>query len=125
MVMTDPIADFATRLRNASAVGQDEVRSPNSKLKAAVAEVLKESGYLTAVKTDGSDLVCTLAPNPGGLAAIRRISKPGRRVYGGRRELPRVRQGLGVAVVSTSQGVMTADTARKRHLGGEVLLEVY
>lgn len=127
MTMTDPIADMATRLRNAAAVHKDEVRLPASKLKRHIAGVLQEEGYLTDVSEDGRDLVLKLAGNAGTpkLTATARISKPGRRVYMASSDLPKVRQGLGVAVVSTSQGVMTADAAKRRKLGGEVLLEVY
>jgi small subunit ribosomal protein S8 len=127
MVMTDPIADMLTRLRNAAAVGQTEVRLPGSKEKQAIAKVLKEEGYLTDVASKDGELTLQLAQTDGGpkMNGIRRISKPGRRLYAGKGDLPRVRHGIGTAVVSTSQGVMSADTARKRKLGGEVLLEIF
>lgn len=127
MTMTDPIADMLTRLRNAAAVGKSTVRLPHSKLKQAVAGVLEAEGYLSSAAIEENELVCELAQVDGRikLAGVKRISKPGRRMYAPSGRLPRVRQGLGVAVISTSQGVMSAQTARKRHLGGEVLLEIY
>lgn len=127
MTMTDPIADMLTRLRNAAAVGTTTVRLPHSTLKAAVAKVLQAEGYLTEAKADGQELVLELAQVDGKpkLAGIKRISKPGRRLYAPANRMPKVRSGLGLAVVSTSQGVMSAQAARKRHLGGEVLLEAF
>ena len=124
---TDPIADFATRLRNAAAVRHRTVELPHSKVKERIAHVLKEEGYVDDISRKDRSLIVTLAfvgelPK---IAATKRISKPGRRIYEGSRQLPKVREGLGIAIVSTSQGIMTAETARKRHLGGEVLLEVY
>ena len=124
MTFSDPIADMATRLRNAAAVGKTKVELPHSKLKEQVAGVLKETGYLTGVAAKDGSLSLELSPELP-IGGIKRISKPGRRYYAGKGDLPRVRYGLGLAIVSTSQGVMTADTARKRHLGGEVLLEVF
>lgn len=126
MSFTDPIADMATRLRNAIAVEKTTVRLPHSKAKEAIAKVLAEEGYLTSVTTEERELVLEISTTtPTVITGIKRISTPGRRLYAGRYGLPRVRQGLGIAVISTSQGVMTADTARRRHLGGEVLLEVF
>ncbi len=125
--MTDPIADMLTRLRNAAAVGKTTVRLPHSRLKQAVADVLESEGYLAGVATEERELVLELAQADGRIkiSGVRRISKPGRRLYAPTGQLPWVRQGIGVAVVSTSQGVMSAQTARKRRLGGEVLLEIY
>jgi small subunit ribosomal protein S8 len=127
MTMTDPIADMLSRLRNAAAVGKTSVELPSSKLKVAVAEVLKKTGYLATVKAADGVLTLEIASDGGQikLSGIKRISKPGRRYYVGADELPQVRRGLGVAVVSTSAGVMTAKDARKQGLGGEVLLEVF
>lgn len=123
MSFTDPIADMATRLRNAVAVGKTSVSLPLSQQKKAVAEVLRGNGYLSEVKVDGRTLLLETGQTP--ISGIKRISKPGRRTYGGRFDLPKVRNGLGIAIVSTSQGVMSADDARRRHLGGEVMLEVF
>lgn len=127
MVMTDPIADMLTRIRNAGAVGHTTVELPHSKLKETVAKVLADEGYLAKVSAQGGVLSLELANENGkpAITGIRRISKPGRRIYLSAKDQPRVRQGLGTAVVTTSQGVMSADTARKRKLGGEVLLEVF
>jgi small subunit ribosomal protein S8 len=127
MVMTDPIADLLTRLRNAAAVGHTEVRLPASRVKQAIAKVLAQESYLTSVKIDDGVLVLELAQVDGKprLQGAKRISKPGRRMYAGKDRLPSVRRGIGTAVVSTSQGVMTASDAKRRKLGGELLLEVY
>ncbi len=124
---TDPIADLATRLRNAAAVRHRTVELPHSKVKERIAHVLKEEGYVEDVAHKDRLLTITLSfvGDMPKISATKRISKPGRRIYEGSRQLPKVREGLGIAIVSTSQGIMTAETARKRHLGGEVLLEVY
>ncbi|MEX1113505.1 MAG: 30S ribosomal protein S8 [Patescibacteria group bacterium] len=124
MTMTDPIADMLTRIRNATAVGKDSVRVPASKQKQAIADVLVKADYLTKVETDEGELVLHLAGERR-LEGLKRVSSPGRRFYAKSRELPRVRRGLGIAIISTPQGVMTADEARKRKLGGEVLAEVF
>lgn len=127
MSMTDPIADMLTRIRNAAAVGQTTVRLPHSKLKEDLAKVLKESDYVSAVSTEEQELVLELVTVEGKprVAGVKRISKPGRRLYAPADRLPRVRSGLGTAVISTSQGLMTAKDARKRRLGGEVLMEIF
>lgn len=128
---TDPIADLLTRIRNAAAVGKTEIRVPTSKLKKVVAEQLVKNNYLAAVKVeDGKPrgtLVVTLA-NPGKncvINEITRISKPGRRVYVSSADIPKVKQGRGLVLVSTSKGVMTGGEAVRNKLGGEVLLKVY
>ena len=128
---TDPIADLLTRIRNAAAVGKTEIRLPTSKLKKVVAEQLVKNNYLAAVKVeDGKPrgtLVVTLA-NPGEncvINEITRVSKPGRRVYVSSADIPKVKQGRGLVLVSTSKGVMTGQEAVKNKLGGEVLLKVY
>jgi len=128
---TDPIADLLTRIRNANMVGKTEVRVPTSKIKKVVAEQLVKNNYLAAVKLeDGKPrgtLVVTLA-KPGQncpISEIARISKPGRRVYVAATEIPRVKSGRGIVLISTSQGVMTGYEAVKRKLGGELLLKVY
>lgn len=126
-MMTDPIADMLTSLRNMAALGRTAVSVPHSKLKQAVAEVLVTEGFLASQKQDGQNLLLELAKvnNEVRLAGIRRLSKPGRRLYQPADKLPRVRQGLGIAVISTSRGVMTADQARKQRLGGELIAEVF
>ena len=131
MQTTDPIADLLTRIRNAIAVGKTEVSVPASKIKLTVAEQLKKAGYLSAVKTvEGKPrdtIVITI--NEQGESAkiteIHRVSKPGQRVYAGAAEIPRIKNGRGIVLVSTSQGVMTGDQAKKARLGGEVLCKVY
>jgi len=135
MTMTDPIADMLTRLRNANQAYHDRVTMPYSKIKANIAEVLKAEGYVAAwaveePETDvvGKTLVVELKYGPSrerSLAGIRRVSKPGLRVYAKAPELPRVLGGLGVAIISTSQGLLTDRQARKRGVGGEVLAYVW
>jgi small subunit ribosomal protein S8 len=135
MTMTDPIADMLTRLRNANQAYHDRVSMPYSKIKANIAEVLKAEGYVAAwaveepaEETVGKTLVVELKYGPSrerSLAGIRRVSKPGLRVYAKAPELPRVLGGLGVAIISTSQGLLTDRQARKRGVGGEVLAYVW
>lgn len=129
MSMTDPIADMFTRIRNAAALKRTTVEVPHSKLKESVAKVLKAEGYLSAVSTDKAGRLLTLELTTDGdrikLEGIDRSSKPGRRLYLGAGDLPKVREGIGVAIVSTSRGVMTAKEARKKKLGGELMAEVY
>ena len=128
---TDPIADLLTRIRNAAMVGKTEVRVPTSKLKKVVAEQLVKNRYLTDVKVEEgkprATLVVTLA-KPGQncvINEITRVSKPGRRVYVASADIPKVKQGRGIVLVSTSKGVMTGREAVRQKLGGEVLLKVY
>ncbi|MBO2520874.1 MAG: 30S ribosomal protein S8 [Clostridia bacterium] len=132
MSMTDPIADMLTRLRNASAVYHESVDVPASKLKTEVARILKEEGFIRDYKIIESRPQPTLriflkyAPNKQRvITGIRRISRPGLRVYAGRDEIPRVLGGLGIAVLSTSKGVMSDKQARKLGVGGEVICYVW
>lgn len=135
MTMTDPIADMLTRLRNGNQAYHDQVAIPYSKLKANIAEVLKTEGYIAAWSVEdpaegtvGRKLVVELKYGQNrerSLAGVRRVSKPGLRVYAKAAELPRVLGGLGVAIVSTSQGLLTDRQARKRGMGGEVLAYVW
>jgi small subunit ribosomal protein S8 len=135
MTMTDPIADMLTRLRNANQAYHDRVSMPYSRIKANVAEVLKAEGYISTWAVEepaegviGKNLVIELKFGPNrerSLAGIRRVSKPGLRVYAKAPELPRVLGGLGVAIISTSQGLLTDRQARKRGVGGEVLAFVW
>ena len=134
MTMTDPIADMLTRVRNANVAMHDEVKMPSSKKKEALAAILKKEGYIEdfAVADNGdrpgSSLTVTMKYSPERartISGLRRVSKPGLRVYSAANEVPRVLGGLGVAVVSTSQGLMTDREARKRHVGGEVLCFVW
>lgn len=128
--MTDPISDMLTRIRNASAVRKPEVRVPYSKLKLAIAKILSAEGYLAGIEkisTGHGELRLELKYEDGQakIRNLRRVSKPGRRLYSGHGDLPRVLSDRGIAIVSTSQGVMTNKEARKRKLGGEVLCEVF
>ncbi len=131
MQTTDPIADLLTRIRNAKMVGKTEVRVPASKLKKVVAEQLKKNGYLADIKTESAkprDVLVVTINKPGTnstINEIKRVSKPGRRVYAKSSEMPKVKSGRGIVLVSTSKGVMTGSEAVKNKLGGEVLLEVY
>ena len=127
MSMHDPISDMLTRIRNAQLVGHTEVKMPASRLKAAIAKVLKDECYIEdfATRENGakSELAIALKYYAGRpvIERLERVSKPGLRVYKGRDDIPRVMNGLGVAIVSTSRGVMTDRKARADGLGGEVL----
>jgi len=131
-MMMDRIADMLTRIRNAQGAGIEKVEMPASNTLLAVAEILKEEGYIAGVKAYNHKghrfLRLTLRYDDAGSPVIReisRVSKPGRRVYASADELPRVRRGYGVAVVSTSKGIMTDKKAREAHVGGEVLCTVF
>ena len=134
MTMTDPIADMLTRLRNANQAYHDSVSMPYSKIKAGVAEILKQEGYITSWKVEdpedevGKTLILTLKFGQNrerSIAGIRRISKPGLRVYAKHTGLPKVLGGLGVAIISTSQGLLTDRQANQKGVGGEVLAYVW
>jgi small subunit ribosomal protein S8 len=132
MTMTDPIADFLTRLRNANSAYHDEVVLPHSKLKANIAEILKREGYIASYRSEQGDksknLVVELKYGPNrerSIAGLRRISKPGLRVYAKSTNLPKVLGGLGVAIISTSTGLVTDRQANKQGVGGEVLAYVW
>ncbi len=127
--MTDPIADLLTRIRNAQLAGQHEVVLPYSKLKYAIAQVLEKEGWILGLASQDHQKFLKILLKYDGkkpiIQSLKRVSKPGRRVYVGRTELPRVLNGLGMAIVSTPKGVMTADQARKAKLGGEVICEIF
>jgi len=135
MTMTDPIADMLTRLRNANQAYHDTVAMPFSKLKAGVAEILQQEGYITSWKVEepqegavGKTLVISLKYGQSrerSIAGVRRISKPGLRVYAKSTGLPSVLGGLGVAIISTSQGLLTDRQAKQKGVGGEVLAYVW
>ncbi|MFD9895695.1 30S ribosomal protein S8 [Amycolatopsis sp. NPDC058986] len=132
MTMTDPIADFLTRLRNANAAYHDEVVLPHSKLKANIAEILKREGYIAGYRDEPGEkhknLVVELKYGPNrerSIAGLRRVSKPGLRVYAKSTELPSVLGGLGVAIISTSGGLQTDRQAKRNSVGGEVLAYVW
>jgi len=134
MTMTDPIADMLTRIRNANVAMHDEVRMPSSTLKASLAAILKSEGYIDGfhvednVDRPGSALVVEMRYSPERervISGVKRVSKPGLRVYTKADKIPRVLGGLGVAVLSTSQGLMSDREARKRRMGGEILCYVW
>lgn len=128
---SDPIADMLTRVRNATMAGKNEIRLPHSKLKQTVAEQLKKAGYLETVKvekaTPQNEMVITIFPEGGAatFTEIERVSKPGRRVYSAAADIPKVKSGRGIVLVSTSKGVMTGGEAVKQRLGGELICKVY
>ena len=132
MQITDPVADMLTRIRNANSAKHESVDVPASNLKKAIAQILLDEGYIKSFQVieDGTQGVIriTLKYLPGKekvITGLRRVSKPGLRVYAGADELPRVLKGLGIAIISTSKGVMTDRAARANHVGGEVLAFVW
>ena len=132
MQITDPVADMLTRIRNANTAKHESVDVPASNLKKAIAKILLDEGYIKSyeVVEDGTQGVIRiplkyLAGKEKVISGLRRVSKPGLRVYAGADELPRVLKGLGIAIISTSKGVMTDKTARANHVGGEVLAFVW
>lgn len=132
MVMTDPVADFLTRIRNANTVYHSTVEVPSSKMKLAIAEILKEEGYIKNYEyiEDGKQGVLRiyLSYNNGKervITGLKRISRPGLRVYARKDSIPKVLGGLGIAIISTSKGIMTDKKARQEGLGGEVICYVW
>jgi small subunit ribosomal protein S8 len=131
-MMTDPIADMLTRIRNAGTARHAQTRCPSSQQKLAVARVLAANGFIGGVTVEATEghpsLVLDIRYDEEGKAlidGIRRVSKPGRRVYVGKAEIPKVRNGLGVAVISTSRGIISDNDAREAQVGGEVVCEVW
>ena len=131
MAVTDPIADFLTRIRNASKAKKIKVEIPSSKMKAGLAEILKKNGYIYDYKIDDDNkqnVISVLLKYSDGIPAInglKRISKPGLRIYKNSKELPRVLNGLGTAVISTSKGLPTEKEARRQDTGGEVVCYIW
>ena len=130
MVITDPIADMLTRIRNATSARHTTVDVPTSGMKRAIAQILLDEGYIKAFELvdDGAQgmIHITLKSNKEkAICGLRRVSKPGLRVYAGADELPKVLKGLGIAIISTSKGIMTDKKARAQHVGGEVLAFVW
>lgn len=128
---TDQIADLITRIRNAIMVGKTEIRVPTSKLKVAVVEGLKNSGYIASYELEDAKprsilhvTICKPGQNAK-ITEITKVSKPGRRIYVGSEEIPVVKSGRGIVLISTSKGIMTGKEAKKHHLGGEILVKVY
>jgi small subunit ribosomal protein S8 len=131
-VLTDPIADMLTRVRNANLALHDSVEMPASKLKVEIARLLEHEGYIAAWSLEdarvGQSLVIRLkysADRRRVLSGLRRVSRPGRRIYVDKESLPRVLGGMGIAIISTSQGLLTSQQARRRGVGGEVLCTVW
>ena len=128
MVSTDPIADMLTRIRNAQAVHKEEVSMPHSSVKESVAKILKSNGYISSidVKKDGFRKEMTIVLTEiGTINEIKRVSKPGRRVYAKVKDIPTIKQGRGIVILSTSKGVMAGSDAKKQQLGGEIICQVY
>jgi len=129
-MLTDPISDMLTRIRNAIMARKQEVLVPSSKLKFAIAEILKQEKYVedAEVIPQGHGMILIKLKYSDGKPAIKnikRISKPGRRIYVGSNDLPKVLNDFGIAIISTSRGLMTNKQARKEHLGGEIICEIY
>lgn len=128
---TDPIADLLTRIRNAVMVGKNEIRVPSSKLKVTIAKELKKAKYLSEVKVEATkprETLVIVINQPGenaNITEITRMSKPGRRVYVGADDIPRIKNGRGMVLISTSKGVISGSSAIKQRLGGELILKVY
>ena len=134
MTMTDPIADMLTRIRNANSAQHDTVKMPGSKLKVSLANILEREGFIAGYTVEpntgkpGTTLEITMkysVDRTRTIAGIKRVSKPGRRVYSAARELPRIRNGLGTIIVSTPRGVLSDAEAREHNVGGEVLCTVF
>ena len=127
--MTDPIADMLTRIRNAQLAGQREVVIPFSKLKYNIAQLLEREGWITGLASIDQNtklkVLLKFDQNKPVIHSLKRVSKPGNRRYVSRHDLPRVLNGLGMAIISTPRGLMTSDQAKKEKLGGEVLCEIY
>lgn len=130
-MMSDPIADMLTRLRNAGTAGLDRTNVPLSKLKLRLAEILKDEGYVDSIRVDEAHppsftvFMKYTGDRRCAFNTIKRASKPGRRLYVGHGDIPRVKNGLGVAILSTSKGLLTDRDAREQNIGGEVLCEVW
>ena len=131
MALTDPLGDMLTRIRNGQRAKKDSVLSPASKLRARVLEVLKREGYIRGYSEDATGVHPQLRielkyfEGEPAIKHLARVSKPGRRVYSGSKELPNVRNGLGITIVSTPKGVLSDNEARAQNVGGEVLAEVF
>ena len=129
-MMTDPISDMLTRIRNAQSAGKVDVTMPASKMKASIAKVLKEEGYILghSVSDDAKPVMTVMLKYYEGapvIEKVQRVSRPGLRIYKGKNELPKVLNGLGIAIISTSSGLMTDKQARSHGFGGEVICTVY
>lgn len=130
-VLSDPISDFLTRFKNASRAGNAEFTAPSSKMKVEVARILKEEGYIWGYEVDESEkfpvlkVKMKIVDGKSALTDLKKVSKPGRRQYVGAGEIPRVLNGLGISILSTSRGLMTGSAARRQKVGGELLAQVW
>ena len=126
-MLTDPIADMLTRIRNAHLALHKEVSVPRSKMKESIAAILKQEGYVENVSVDDKHINIALKYHSGtaAISGLKRISKPGRRVYVGTHGIPRVQNGLGICILSTSRGVLDGISAHERKVGGELLCEIW
>ena len=130
-VLSDPISDFLTRFKNASRAGNEEFTAPSSKMKVEIARILKEEGYIWGYEVDDSGQFPVLkvktktVDGKSALTDLKKVSKPGRRQYVGAGEIPRVLNGLGISILSTSRGLMTGAAARRQKVGGELLAQVW
>ncbi|WP_297046106.1 30S ribosomal protein S8 [uncultured Desulfovibrio sp.] len=126
-MLTDPIADMLTRIRNAHLALHKEVNVPRSKMKESLAAILKQEGYVEDVAVDGDVITITLKYMKGRpvITGLKRVSTPGRRVYVNSRQIPRVQNGLGICILSTSSGVLDGGTAQEKKVGGELLCEIW
>lgn len=130
-VSTDPISDMLARIRNANAVNITDVSLPYSSIKHSVAKVLSESGYILSVKGSGSgkdkilSLVLSSSSQSPKITSIKRLSKPGRRTYTTSKDIPRIKHGRGMVIISTAKGIMSGDQAKSKQVGGELICEVY
>lgn len=128
-MLTDPIADMLTRIRNAHLALHKEVSVPSSKMKQAIAAILKQEGYVDDVRVDGENkaIAISLKYHKGkpAICGLKRVSKPGRRVYVASSQIPRVQNGLGICIISTSSGVLDGVTAHAKNVGGELVCEIW
>lgn len=131
LVSTDPIADMLTRIRNGLAVRKTSVRMPHSNMKQSVAQILADNGYIVGVSVEGEGVEKSLIleimqeNTHSPITELKKVSKPGRRTYSKSKEIPVIKQGRGMIIISTPQGIMTGDQARENKLGGEILCEIY
>lgn len=130
-VLSDPVSDFLTRFKNASRAGNDQFSAPFSKIKAEIARILKEEGYIWNYEVDTSgkypqlQVTTKFVDGTPALTDLKKVSKPGRRQYVGANEIPRILNGLGISILSTSRGLMTGAQARRQNIGGELLAYVW
>ena len=126
-MLTDPIADMLTRIRNAHLALHKEVRVPSSKMKESIAAILKQEGYVDEVTVNGKTITIVLKYHKGrpAISGLKRVSTPGRRIYVGSSQIPRVQNGLGICILSTSHGVLDGQSAHEKTVGGELLCEIW